>query len=45
MLCKESTVIVVYFITVSVALMDGFFAVKTVSLGIFIQNTWIGTKS
>ena len=43
--CKEGTVIVIYFIAVSVAFMDGFFAVKGVCPGIFIQNTWIRTKS
>ena len=36
---------IVYFITMSVALMDFFFAKEFIGSGTFCKNTWIASKS
>ena len=43
-IAQRLSVIVVDLVTVSVALMDDFFTVKGISLGILIQDTGVGAQ-
>ena len=45
LLLKFFTECIVYFITMSVALMDFFFAKEFIGSGTFCKNTWIASKS
>ena len=45
LLLKFFTECIVYFITMSVALMDFFFAKELIGYGTFCKNTWIASKS